>query len=68
MDGRQKNREVVSTIGELVSALFLEVEALPLSDKAKQALVMVMVSEIMKRDGRTVNYYVPLQSGQEVAA
>lgn len=68
MEDSKTNREVISSIGDLVSALYSEVEALPLSERAKQALVMIMVSDIMKREGRTINFYLPAQMLGQVAA
>jgi hypothetical protein len=64
----QRNREVACTIGDLVTALYDEIEVLPLSDRAKQTLVMVMVSDIMRREGCVINFYLPARSRVEVAA
>jgi hypothetical protein len=68
MERRKRNREVVSNIGELVSALYDEVDILPLSDTAKHVLVMVMVSDIMKREGCTINFCLPARCRVGVAA
>jgi len=68
MEHRKKNRELVCTIGDIVSALYTEVEPLPLSERAKQALVMIMLSDIMKRDGRVVNFNLPAQLLEAAAA
>jgi len=68
IEHRKRNREVVSNIGDLVSSLYDEVAILPLSDTAKHALVMIMVSDIMKRDGCTINFCLPARCRVGVAA
>lgn len=54
-----QNRELVTTMGNLVEALFDEVSVLPLSDGAKEALVTIMVGDIMKRDGQNITFAMP---------
>jgi hypothetical protein len=68
MERRRRNREVACTIGDLVAALFEEVEVLPMSETAKHAMVMIMISDIMKREGCTINFCLPARGGVEVAA
>jgi hypothetical protein len=67
-ESRRKNREVVSTIGDLVTVLYDELEVLPFSVEAKQALVMIMVGDIMRREGCTVSFFLPPRVGNVVAA
>jgi len=55
----QKNRETISTIGDLVEALFNEVSNLPLSDEAKTTLVMIMMGDVLKRNGKYVYLKCP---------
>lgn len=62
----RKNREVIGNMGQLVSSLYDEVDILPLSETAKHALVMVMVSDITRRTGDEVTFKLPAQ--QKVAA
>ena len=64
----RRNREVASTIGDLVASLYDEVEILPLSERAKQALVMVMMSDLMRREGCVISFYLPTHAGVEAAA
>lgn len=59
METCKMNRELVSTLGNLVEALYDEVSSLPLSDGAKSALVTIMLGDILKRDGRTVYFHCP---------
>ncbi|MCX6744365.1 MAG: hypothetical protein NTX82_02480 [Candidatus Parcubacteria bacterium] len=54
-----KNREVVTNLSGLVEVLFDEVSVLPLSDGAKEALVIVMIGDMMKRKGRTFTFNMP---------
>jgi len=69
MEQITKNRQVATSIGDLVESLYHEVEVLPLSDTAKNALVMVMVGDILKRRGDTIYFnYPPIQQVGEVAA
>ncbi len=65
----EKNREVISSVGDLVEALYTEVDPLPLSDVAKNALVMVMLGDILKRKGKYVFFqYPPDLQGAGLAA
>lgn len=65
MEACRKNRELVNTIGDLVEALFNEMENLPLSDGAKHAIVMVMLGDLLKRQGDIVYFYCPPELRQE---
>ena len=68
METCQKNREIVTNMGNLVEALFDEVSILPLSDGAKTALVTIMLGDIMKRDGRNIYFHCPPGLSQAVIA
>lgn len=68
METCKQNREIVTTMGNLVEALFDEVSVLPLSDGAKAALVTIMVGDIMKRDGRTIYFHCPPGMAHQVVA
>lgn len=59
MKNCEKNREAVSSVGDLVEALYMEVASMPLSDVAKNALVMVMLGDILKREGQCVSFQFP---------
>jgi len=68
METSQKNRETAGTLGNLIEALFDEVSELPFSDGAKTALVMIMLGDILKREGRTIYFTCPPLVSQKVAA
>lgn len=68
MECTQNNREVASTIGNLVEALYDEVSALPLSDIAKGALVTIMLGDILKRSGRIIQFNYPSELAKGEAA
>ena len=59
----------MSSIGDLVEALYTEVASLPMSDQAKHAVVMVMLSDVLKRNGQIVSFQMPVHlCGGEAAA
>lgn len=60
MENCERNREAVSSVGDLVEALYMEVDPLPLSDVSKNALVMVMLGDILKREGNHVFFQYPV--------
>ncbi len=68
MESYDQNREAVTTIGDLIESLFGEVQGLPLSDAAKNALVMIMLGDTLKRQGRTIYFNYPAQLKGEAAA
>ena len=68
METCQKNREIVSSVGNMVEALFDEVSILPLSDGAKAALVTIMLGDIFKRDGQTIYFHCPSGLSEAVVA
>lgn len=68
MEYCEKNREVVSSIGDLVESLYSEVMPLPISDQAKHAMVMVMVSNILTRNGSDVSFLMPVDLCAKEAA
>lgn len=68
MTTQEKNREVACTIDKLVAAFYDEVDILPLSMAAKHALIMVMVSDTMTRNGSTVTFNLPPRKIQKEAA
>lgn len=69
METCRQNREFVSSIGDLVEALYNEVSSLPMSDQAKHAVVMVMLSDTLKRNGHIVSFQMPTTlCGDEAAA
>ena len=67
MEYAENNREVVSTIGDLIEALYCEIDSLPLSDAAKSAMVTIMLGDIVKRKGRMIYFNAPIRRS-EVAA
>ena len=69
MNDQEKNRKVVSSIGELVEALYKEVANLPLSEQSKSALITIMMGDVLKRSGRQITFLSPIKMKQtEVAA
>ncbi len=64
----KENREVICMLGDLIEALYHEVNELPLSDSAKGALVMVTLSELVSRDGRVFYFQFPPQLMENWAA
>jgi hypothetical protein len=68
METSEKNREVVSTIGDLVESLYSEVMPLPISDQAKHAMVMVMVANVLTRTGHDVSFLLPVDPCSKEAA
>lgn len=69
MEGCLKNREVISSIGDVVETLFDEMENLPLSDPAKQAMVMVMLGDLLHRKGNVIYFSCPpeLRRGESLS-
>ena len=53
------DREFRCSLGDLVEALYDEVDEIPLSDPAKVALVAIMLGDIMSQDGRAVFFQAP---------
>jgi hypothetical protein len=60
METRTKNRQFVGAVGDLVEALYGEFDMLPISDSAKTAIVMVMLGDLMKRDGAVFYFKAPV--------
>jgi hypothetical protein len=58
-DPAQNNRQIIGQLGDLTESLYLEVASLPLSDVAKNALVMVMLGDITKFKGNQVTFNIP---------
>ena len=54
----RQDRTTGCSLGDLVEALYDEVDELPLSGPAKQSLVAIMLGDIMRREGRTVFFQV----------
>jgi len=69
MKCKEQNRKLVGNIGDLVELLYDEVASLPISEEAKSALVMMMMGDMMKRNGSTVTFLMPaFENSGEVAA
>ena len=60
MNSQIQNRKAVARLGDIIQELFDEVNVLPLSDTAKTAMVMIMLGDILKIDGRTIYMNFPL--------
>jgi hypothetical protein len=52
----------------LVEQLYSEVEGLELSNRAKNAIVMLMVAKTMKHNGRVVTFQLPVEMMRASAA
>ncbi len=59
METTKHNREVVQRVGDLVVDLSNEVDPLPMSEPAKEAMVMVMVANCLKSQGNIVTFCLP---------
>jgi hypothetical protein len=68
MEQFEKTKEAVLTIGDLVESLYAEVSDLPLSETAKNALVMVMMGDLLKTRGRTIYFNYPAMGTSDEAA
>ncbi|HUT51830.1 MAG TPA: hypothetical protein VM658_00420 [bacterium] len=64
METSTKNRQFVGAVGDLVEALYGEFDMLPISDSAKTAIVMVMLGDLMKRDGSVFSFNAPANVGE----
>ncbi len=49
-----EDREFGCTLGDMVEALYDEVDELPLSDPTKGPLVAIMLGDVMRMDGREI--------------
>lgn len=67
MTTSEKNREVACKVGNLVTAFYVEVDILPLSEPAKKVLVMILVSNLTTRNGKTVTFNLPARQLQREA-
>jgi hypothetical protein len=68
MENCQTNRKVVNNIGDLVELLYDELRVLPLSEEAKNAMVTIMLCDVLKREGWTVSFQCPPEMVQKMAA
>jgi len=69
METCQVNRKVIGNIGDLVEELYTEVQVLPLSDEAKNAMVMIMLCDVLKHKGWVVSFqYPPMPVHRKAAA
>jgi hypothetical protein len=59
METEKQNREVVGKVGDLVENLFNEVTPLPISDAAKNAMVMVMTANCIRGVGGDYFVFAP---------
>lgn len=59
METCNKNRQFVGAVGDLVEALYGEFDMLPISDSAKSAMVMIMLGDLMKREGAVFYFKTP---------
>jgi hypothetical protein len=68
MDKRQ-NSKTECRLGDLVEALYDEVIDLPLSETAQNALVAIMLGDLLRRENRTISFQVtpPMDLQREVA-
>ena len=59
MENRRQNRQFVNLVGNLVESLYNEFDMLPISGPAKSAMVMVMLGDIMQRNGAVISLKNP---------
>lgn len=55
MENRLEKRVIVKAqLGDIISSVYEEVASMPLSDQAKNAMVMLVVGEILNRNGHKI--------------
>ncbi|MFO8056160.1 MAG: hypothetical protein R6V10_02540 [bacterium] len=56
MNRGNQDQKTRHTVGDLVEALYAELDGLPFSEQAKQSLVAIMLADIMRKEGYTVSF------------
>lgn len=56
MDDERPGPRVLCSLGELVESLFEELSCFPIPPMAKNFLVIAMVADLARRDGRSVYF------------